>query len=232
MTIKKKYIFILIFLHFSFLYAKEEICILETNYYFSIQQFFNKENCPNSILKKQVSSGSIFKIFIASAGFYFQVLTPTKENQEILNQKFIVSDNPYFIDLIKKINKEKFINFLNKEFKEYFNKNITIKDFPDDFSFVYGGKLKFYPKEIHQWFVKLAFDNKEFIQLVFQALHHKEDSISFYGKSGTWGGAAWYCGVGQSKENLKIICVLVPYTFEWKPAKEKAYRVFLEYIKN
>lgn len=229
----KKIFLMIFFFKVNILYSELDTCILISSLSYKDNLWKNQENCPKGLRKQKFSSGSLFKIFIASFALHSQVLNPTKENQEILNQKLVLSDNPFFVDLVKKINKKNFINFLNQELSDYFNTKITLDDFTDDFSFVYGGKLKFYPEEIHHWFIQLALDNREFTKLTFKALLHTDNNKVFYGKSGTWGGAAWFCGVIQSNQEIKVISVLVPYfNSKWKPAKEKAYKNFLENIEN
>lgn len=230
MAIKK--IILLIFLFYTqFLFSKEEICILQSLYNEKEFQWIYKINCPKKILNQKFSSGSLFKIFIAEAGFYYGILK--EEDLSILNINFKTSDNPYFIDLIKKIEVIQFIHFLNSQLQDYFNKKIDLNDFTDEFSYLYGGKLLFTPVEIHYWFIKLLEDKRQFAILTKKGLYNQEKEISYYGKSGTWNGSAWYSGFLENHKKKLVITVLVPYKIpNWKPAKEKSYKIFINLLKE
>ncbi|MFN3605231.1 MAG: hypothetical protein ACK4UJ_11040 [Leptonema sp. (in: bacteria)] len=231
MTIQKIILIILILLKVQILYSNEEICILETRYNLKTNEKKTKIQCPNELLKQKFSSGSLFKIFLTASGYYYRLFSPLEK--ESIKEKLKNSENPYFIRLLNKIQKEKFLLFLNTNLTKYLNRKILIQDFTDDFSFLYGGKLTFYPIEIHNWFLLLLQEERDYMNLTLESLKREENGIQFYGKSGTWSGAAWFCGILIEEQEKKVISVLVPYKKNhWQPAKEKAYQQFLNLIKN
>ncbi len=186
--------------------------------------------CSSEILDQTFSPGSIFKIFIVSAGFYFNILQ--EKDIPFINQYMKESNNEYFKNLVKKMNHSKMIQFLNVELKEFFyNKSISKNHFKDDFSFVHGGSLKFSPREIHNWFKYFTFSQKKYIQLALQTIKRKEQDITYYAKSGTWGGTAWFCGIIEL-ENFHVICALNLYTKDWNKAKIKSENDFLNQLKE
>lgn len=227
----QKFILLISLFYTQLLLSKEEVCILQSFYQEKESQWISKINCSKKIINQKFSSGSLFKIFIAEAGFYYGILK--EEDVSVLNNNFRNSDNSYFIDLIKKIGKQQFINFLNSELQDYFNQKISSKDFTDEFSYLYGGKLLFKPEEIHHWFIKLWEDKREFANLAKKGLYNKEQEIFYYGKSGTWNGAAWYSGFSEIHNKKLVITVLVPYKIpNWKSAKEKSYKIFINLLKE
>ncbi len=191
----------------------------------------NLKNCPEEILNRRFSAGSIFKIFILGVANYLKIIDLYQNLNEIQDKMFL-SDNDYFVGLIRKMTRSRFIEYSNLLFYPvYFSKKIQNKDFKDDFSFVYGGDLKFYPREIHNWFIQLLGEERNFMKEVILTMLVRQDQIEFFGKSGTWNGAAWYSGFQKNNENSRIITVLVTYEKgNWKKAKEEALKIFIDII--
>jgi len=198
-------------------------CILSSSYDFNKKQWLDNFSCPEELLKTKHSSGSIFKIFLVMSGYHYNILD--KKDINIIQEKMNVSDNEYFIDLIKKINKKRFILFSNQYLKNYLYL-INENNFPNEFSYLYGGKLKFFSEEILDWFKKLSLDEREFSRFALETIKRNELKITYYGKSGTWGGCAWFCGIIKRK-SLDVLCVLNRYkNNNWKDAKIKSYETF------
>lgn len=226
----KFYLIIYICLYFFIFFNLYANCFLHSFFDSLKQNWIDKFDCEPQILKQKYSSGSLFKIFIVSAGLYYHVIP--ERDIPYINQKMFESNNEYFKNLLKKIQNKRMIQFLNTQLQKYFNyKTISIKDFQSDFSFVHGGTLKFYPEEIQNWFKFLAFDKNNYMQLALQTIKRNEKSFTYYGKSGTWGGAAWFCGILEL-DNVHIICTLNPYKEDWKTAKLKSEHDFLNKLKE
>ncbi len=217
----------IIFLYFFLLSSIYSECILSSTYDFITKQWQDNFSCPVELLKTKHSSGSIFKIFLVMSGYHYNILD--KKDINIIQDKMFVSDNEYFVHLIKKINKKRFILFINQYLKNYFYP-INENNFTDDFSYLYGGKLKFFPEEILNWFKKLSLDERDFSKFAIQTIKRNELGITYYGKSGTWDGSAWFCGILKRK-SLEILCVLNQYKIpNWKVAKDKSYETFKKMI--
>jgi len=198
-------------------------CILSSFYDFNTKQWLDNFSCPEEVLKTKQSSGSLFKIFLVMSGYHYKILD--KKDIHTIQEKMLVSDNEYFVDLIKKINKNRFILFSNQYLKNYLYP-ISENNFPNDFSYLYGGNLKFFPKEILDWFKKLSLDEREFSRFALETIKRNEIGITYYGKSGTWGGSAWFCGIIKTN-SINVLCVLNRYIIpNWKDAKNKSYETF------
>ncbi len=142
------------------------------------------------------------------------------------------SDNEYFIKLLHKINRKRFINFLNKEINYYFNKKISSKDFESEFNYIHGGKVQFYPTEILNWFKILSLEEKPYSHLILKTILRKDLSHIYYGKSGTWNGSAWFCGIWESN-NLNVACILKPYKIpHWQETKQEVFLIFSQILEN
>ncbi|GIX43349.1 MAG: hypothetical protein KatS3mg129_3082 [Leptospiraceae bacterium] len=223
-NIKISLIFLILLTH-NVIYSD---CILYSIYNLNEKHWEDTIDCSEEILNKKYSAGSLFKIFIVSSGFYFNILKKKdiKEVQYFMRK----SDNDYFLKLLNKINKNNFISFMNNNMKQYIKLNLNSNVFSDDFSYLYGGKLKFYPEEILNWFKLLAIDNSFYMKQTLKTMRIKYKDKTYYGKSGTWGGSAWYCGIIPEK-NTKVLCVLniykIPY---WKKAKQESFLTFIQIL--
>lgn len=95
-----------------------------------------------------------------------------------------------------------------------------------------GGELQTSPKELQAWTMRIATGKGEEIPLLHQVMEWPSgrDLFQLCGKTGTWGGAAWFTGFGRGKgEPARVVTVLVPYEgTAWPPAREKATRLFYE----
>jgi hypothetical protein len=223
--------FIIITLYFSFFYSLYSECTLISYYHKENSFWEDRIHCKKNLLNSPFSAGSLFKIFIVNSAFYYNLLE--KKDISKINKLLKESDNQYFIHLLNKINKNRFIDYLNKNLKKYINPyTIKISDFKDDFSYVHGGRLKFNPIQILNWFKYLSLEEAQHFKLTLQSLEQVENDIKFYGKSGTWDGAAWFCGINNNS-SLIVICVLNTYKKpNWKAAKEKSYKTFINILKN
>lgn len=211
-------------------YNLHSYCILHSYFEPINKKWIDNYDCNKEILNQIYSSGSLFKIFIVSAGFYFNILQ--EKDIPYINQQMFESKNDYFKNLVKKIQNQRMIQYLHQELKEYFvNKAISKNDFKDDFSFVHGGTLKFYPEEIHNWFKNFALSQDKHIKLALETIKRNEQNIIYYGKSGTWSSAAWFCGIIEL-EYKHVICTLNLYEKQWKQAKLKSENDFLNKLKE
>ncbi|MCS7205268.1 MAG: hypothetical protein NZ853_06185 [Leptospiraceae bacterium] len=205
-----------------------ETCILYSIYDQAKGTWTDEHDCNQQILSKKYSSGSLFKIFLVSAGYHYQKIQPNQFKQ--IQTYMAESNNDYFVELVKSITHEKLILYFNQHLNNYLKRKVSSRNFPSPFSFLHGGDLKFKPQEIMEWFKELYLSKKEDFSFAKRTLFRKEASLEFYGKSGTWDGAAWFCGF--TPEGI-VICSLTEYPKpHWQKAKELSYQNFINQLEK
>lgn len=103
----------------------------------------------------------------------------------------------------------------------------------DSSAVVRGGALKVTPRQVHAFTVRLmrgAVTSGAEVQRMMEevmAWPSPDPSVRLCGKTGAWGGAAWFTGFVDRSGERKAVTVLVPYRVpEWGPARERAIREF------
>lgn len=206
------------------LHARE--CIFYSKFRQEIRTWEDRYICDESTLRKKYSPGSLFKIFLIAAGYHFGLLG--EKDRETLKDIMKHSDNSFFLKLLKNIPKKKLLDYLNENFSSYFP-TLSPGYFHDDFSYLHAGNVTFTPAEILNWFKLLSTEKREEMVFSRSTLLREQEGLSFYGKSGTWDGAAWFCGIYREY----AICSLVEYKKPaWQQAKEKSYDDFIKFLKK
>lgn len=100
---------------------------------------------------------------------------------------------------------------------------------------VRGGSLRVTPRQLHTFTVRLMRGGvtsgpagQRMMEDVM-AWPSQDPGVRVFGKTGTWGGAAWYTGFVERAGARKATTVLVGYEVPaWGPARERAIRLFYE----
>lgn len=103
----------------------------------------------------------------------------------------------------------------------------------DPTAMVRGGTLKVTPRQLHAFTVRLmrgGATSGPAVQGMLEdvmAWPSQESSIGLFGKTGAWGGAAWFTGFVDRAGARTAVTVFVPYRVpEWRPARDRAIETF------
>ncbi len=105
----------------------------------------------------------------------------------------------------------------------------------DPAAVVRGGVLKVTPRGLHDFTVRLMrgeLTSRPAVQEMLEevlAWPSAIEGLRLYGKTGAWGGAAWFTGFADRDGVRRAITVMVPYRVpDWRPARGRAIALFLK----
>lgn len=100
---------------------------------------------------------------------------------------------------------------------------------------VRGGTVKVTPRRVHDFTVRLmrgSLASRPEVRCMLEevlAWPSGDAVIRLCGKTGAWGGAAWFTGFADRGGERRAITVMVAYPVpDWRPARERAIALFLE----
>lgn len=191
---------------------------------------------------------STFKIVVALSGFEAGVASPdlrhtcrdvsgARQAREIdMREAMRASSNEYFTWLAGRIGADKIgstavrIGFAEGPLREGWAG-------PDPGAIVRGGDMKVSARRLHEVTVRVmrgtAASSPEAQHMLEEVLSwpSPEPGKRVFGKTGAWGGAAWFTGFVDGQGGRRAATVLVPYAVpNWRPARARAIDLFFSRV--
>lgn len=190
--------------------------------------------------------GSTFKIVIAWAALEEALVAPDTRHhcddapppggpRDIdLREAMRGSSNAYFLWLAERLGETRLTEFVNRS---GFAPAPVAAGWigPDSRAVVRGGEIAVSAWQLHVFTLRVmsgGLASGPAVQAALEAAMawpSADPVVRVFGKSGTWGGAAWFTGFVERKTGRKAITVLAPYVVpDWRPARERAIRLFYD----
>ncbi|HPA18926.1 MAG TPA: penicillin-binding transpeptidase domain-containing protein [Verrucomicrobiae bacterium] len=189
---------------------------------------------------------STFKLVIALAVLEGGIAAPSERHvchdvpggngrREIdMREAMRCSSNEYFLWLAGRLRPEKIVGWA---VRTRFVDGVVAGDWlgGDASAVVRGGVLKVTARRLHGFTVRLmrgGLASTPEVQLMLEDVMSwpcPDPGAKVFGKTGAWGGAAWFTGFVERGGARKATTVLVPYRVpDWRPARERAIGLFFE----
>lgn len=190
--------------------------------------------CPASTFKMVIAIAAL-EIGAVSPGSKHRCAdTPIGKNPRDIDMReaMRLSSNDYFLWLSKRIGVEKIgVTAQRLGFAEVWPTADWIGD--DAAAVVRGGTLKVTARRLHDFTVCVMRGKATLAPHVQRMLEEvlcwpgTDNGVKVFGKTGAWGGAAWFTGFVDRHGARQAITVFVPYKVpEWRPARERAIDLF------